>query len=40
MTEVSIGTAHGAKPILRYGPHEASAADARRRITAFFSEHL
>jgi carboxymethylenebutenolidase len=28
------------KPILRYGPHEASAADARRRITAFFAEHL
>jgi hypothetical protein len=28
------------KPILRYGPHEASAADARRRITDFFAEHL
>ncbi|HTJ33434.1 MAG TPA: dienelactone hydrolase family protein [Dactylosporangium sp.] len=29
-----------ARPILRYGPHEASADDARRRITAFFAEHL
>jgi carboxymethylenebutenolidase len=28
------------RPLLRYGPHEPSAADARRRITAFFAEHL
>ncbi|WP_433044558.1 dienelactone hydrolase family protein [Dactylosporangium sp. CS-033363] len=28
------------KPILRYGPHGPSAADARRRITDFFAEHL
>jgi carboxymethylenebutenolidase len=29
-----------ARPILRYGPHEPSAVDARRRITDFFAEHL
>lgn len=28
------------KPLLRYGPHEPSAADARERITTFFAEHL
>jgi carboxymethylenebutenolidase len=29
-----------AKPILRYGPNEAAAQDARRRITTFFRTHL
>ncbi len=28
------------KPIMRYGPHEPSARDARRRITEFFAAHL
>ncbi|GGM70162.1 dienelactone hydrolase family protein [Dactylosporangium sucinum] len=28
------------KPVLRYGPHEPSAADARARIVAFFKTHL
>jgi carboxymethylenebutenolidase len=27
-------------PILRYGPHDPSAQDARRRITEFFAAHL
>ncbi|WP_432825102.1 dienelactone hydrolase family protein [Dactylosporangium sp. CA-092794] len=27
-------------PIMRYGPHEPSATDARRRITEFFATHL
>ncbi len=27
-------------PIMAYGPHEASAKDARERIVAFFSTHL
>jgi len=27
-------------PITRYGPHEPSADDARRRITEFFAAHL
>jgi carboxymethylenebutenolidase len=27
-------------PFMRYGPHEASANDARRRIIAFFAAHL
>ncbi len=27
-------------PIMRYGPHEPSAQDARRRITEFFATHL
>ncbi|GLL05508.1 carboxymethylenebutenolidase [Dactylosporangium matsuzakiense] len=28
------------RPLLRYGFHEPSAIDARRRITTFFAEHL
>ena len=27
-------------PVMRYGPHDASAQDARRRITEFFATHL
>lgn len=27
-------------PIMRYGPHEASAQDARKRILEFFATHL
>ena len=27
-------------PLMRYGPHEDSARDARRRITEFFAAHL
>jgi len=27
-------------PLMRYGPHEPSAQDARRRIVAFFRAHL
>jgi carboxymethylenebutenolidase len=27
-------------PVMRYGPHEDSAQDARRRITEFFATHL
>jgi carboxymethylenebutenolidase len=28
------------QPIMRFAPHEPSAADARRRITGFFATHL
>jgi carboxymethylenebutenolidase len=27
-------------PVMGFGPHEASTRDARKRITAFFAEHL
>ncbi len=27
-------------PVMRYGPHDACAQDARRRITAFLTTHL
>jgi carboxymethylenebutenolidase len=32
--------ARATKPIMRYGPHEGSARDARTRIVDFFTTHL